>query len=106
MSDPKPKPKHELKNRIAAFPFDASRRCEYPEDAPESGVPIPTNTRETPEYRQGRAAHAGGLTEDANPYPCGGFTGATRISWFTGFYDARTNAKLGGAFARNGITFP
>lgn len=93
-------------NRIANFPFDPSRKCEYPEDDPDARRMIPANTRGMPEYAIGQAAFAAGSTDDDNPYPCGGFTGAARIAWFTGFYDARTNSKLAGPLSRNGLAFP
>lgn len=55
-------------------------------------------------YTQGRVAFAAGAAEDDNPYV--GATGGNRSSWFSGYFDARTNKKLGPVFQRNGITFP
>lgn len=90
-SDRTPKP---------ARPLDGSSPCDV------DIKPLPARTREMPEYAEGAAAFTAGKTDDSNPYECGGFTGGQRISWFTGFYDAQTNAKLGNAFERNGISFP
>lgn len=68
--------------------------------------PIPQIDRSTPEYEAGKTAFASGIEEDDNPYPKGGNTGGQRMSWFSGYFDARTSKRLGPAFDRNGITFP
>lgn len=73
-----------------------------PQPGPSADKGIPPNTRELAEYTEGQASFARGECEDHNPYESGG----NRISWFTGYYDARTNANLAGVFARNNITFP
>jgi hypothetical protein len=73
-------------------------------DPEASDAPVAEIDRKTTEYTQGKVAFEAGASEDDNPYI--GATGGHRVSWFTGYFDARTNKNLASCFQRNGITFP
>lgn len=57
--------------------------------------------RSTPEYREGLAAY-GPRRRDACPYP----SGAKRLAWYCGWYDARTGVRLARVFKKWGIEWP
>jgi len=68
-------------------------------DASES-MEIP---RDTTECFRGRFAFDAGVDHSECPYPTGH---PHRVGWLAGWYDRRTNQRLGRVFARSGITHP
>ena len=63
---------------------------------------VSSETRETPEYHEGREAFERGFRQSDCPYPRGNH----RMSWFTGWLDGRTNKRLGPLLSRYKLTFP
>lgn len=63
---------------------------------------LPTGARNTVAYREGRKAYEKG--SDLCPYEQ--WSGDQRSSWWTGWYDARINDRLGHIWEKWGISYP
>ena len=53
------------------------------------------DSRNMPEYTDGRLAYIAGEPSDANPYPSGERSGFKRLAWFNGWYDEWRITKHG-----------
>lgn len=71
--------------------------------AEEKKYENPPEVRSRGEYQEGVNAYALGCTEDESGYEQGT---AARMSWLCGWYDARTNDRLGHIFKRHGMVHP
>lgn len=58
--------------------------------------------RRRPEYEKGKEAYERQLTSDDCPYR----KGVRRLSWLSGWYDSRTNARLGHLFEKYATSYP
>ena len=59
--------------------------------------------RETAEYRNGRGDFVSGVANENCPHKIGD---CRRTYWYTGWYDAYMNSRLGAIFVRHGLTYP
>jgi len=63
---------------------------------------VPPEARELPAYNEGRQAFSARTGVSVCPYT----RGVNRTAWLTGYYDARTEKRVGAILERHGETWP